>query len=114
MRNASPALIALLNSNAELLVADCLTIIQQDGTITRLTNFDQTVTVVSQYDNASHAVPRRSRSRAARRSSSSAPKSTHSALTLTPDPDVNFWQGCRGKLRPERAHSTALKSCWKK
>lgn len=54
MRNASAALIALLNSAAEFAVADCLTIVQQDGTITRLTNNSQPVTVVSQYDGLSH------------------------------------------------------------
>lgn len=54
MRNASAALIALLNSSKQFQVADVLTIVQQDGTITRLTNADQPVTVVSQYDNASH------------------------------------------------------------
>jgi uncharacterized phage protein (TIGR02218 family) len=54
MRNASAALIALLNSNRQLATADVLTIVHQDGSITRLTNLDQPVTVVSQYDNGSH------------------------------------------------------------
>jgi uncharacterized phage protein (TIGR02218 family) len=54
MRNASATLIALLNSSSEFVVADLLTIVQADGTITRLTNATEDVTAVSQYDNASH------------------------------------------------------------
>jgi uncharacterized phage protein (TIGR02218 family) len=54
MRNASAALIALLNSATQLEVADCLTIIQADGTISRFTSASFPVVVVSQYDNASH------------------------------------------------------------
>jgi uncharacterized phage protein (TIGR02218 family) len=54
MRNASPALIAFLNSGTEFYVADLLTIAQQGGTITRLTSAPANVTAVSQFDNASH------------------------------------------------------------
>jgi hypothetical protein len=54
MRNASAALIALLNSASEFAIADLLTLILQDGTITRLTNAGISITCVSQYDNASH------------------------------------------------------------
>lgn len=57
MRNASSALIALLNSGSEFVVADCLTFILADGTIVRMTNAGVDVTVVSQYDNASHVFP---------------------------------------------------------
>lgn len=54
MRNASAALIALINSGTEFYVADCLTIVRPDGTIHRFTNAPENVTVVSQYDSASH------------------------------------------------------------
>lgn len=55
MRNASAALITLLNSNVEFLVADLLTIVPADGsTPVRLTSADFDVSAVSQYDNASH------------------------------------------------------------
>src|SRR5258706_3907454 len=40
MRAASGALISLLNSSVQFLIADCLTITQHDGTVTRLTNAD--------------------------------------------------------------------------
>lgn len=40
MRSASGALITLLNSSREILVADLLTITQQNGTVTRLTSAD--------------------------------------------------------------------------
>lgn len=54
MRNASAALIALLNSGTEFAIADLLTIVLADGTIVRLTNAGPSITAVSQYDNASH------------------------------------------------------------
>lgn len=54
MRNASASLIALLNSADQFAVADCLTIVQQDGTITRLTSATEPVTVESQYDGLDH------------------------------------------------------------
>ncbi len=54
MRNASGALISLLNTADEFAVADCLTIVQANGVITRLTSASQPIVVVSQYDNASH------------------------------------------------------------
>lgn len=54
MRNASAALISLLNTGTEFQVADILTIVQADGTVTRLTSWSQRITVVSQYDGLSH------------------------------------------------------------
>lgn len=55
MRNASPGLIAFLNSATQVYVADLLTIAQLNGTITRITNAPQVLTAVSQYDGASHS-----------------------------------------------------------
>ena len=54
MRNASGALIALLNNQSQYYVADLLTITQANGAVTRLTSADFDVTAVSQVDNASH------------------------------------------------------------
>lgn len=54
MRNASPALIALINSGTQFYVADCLTIVRADGTAYRFTTAPVDVTTVSQYDSASH------------------------------------------------------------
>lgn len=55
MRNASGALITLLGAQNQYLVADLLTIIQANGTITRLTSADFDVVAVSQVDGASHS-----------------------------------------------------------
>lgn len=54
MRNASPALIALINGNTEFFVADCLTLVRPDGTVHRFTNAPQDISVESQYDSAVH------------------------------------------------------------
>ncbi|MFI5230060.1 MAG: DUF2163 domain-containing protein [Gemmatimonadales bacterium] len=54
MRAASSALITLLNTATQFLVADLLTIVQSDGTTTRLTGADLDLTAVSQVDGASH------------------------------------------------------------
>lgn len=54
MRNASGALITLLNTQTEYCVADLLTIIQANGVVTRLTSADFDVVAVSQVDSASH------------------------------------------------------------
>lgn len=54
MRNASATLIALLNDNSQFAVADLLTIIQADGTISRFTSDSVDITCESQYDSASH------------------------------------------------------------
>lgn len=54
MRNASPALVALLNANTQFVTADLLTIILVDGTAIRLTNASVDITAVSQFDSASH------------------------------------------------------------
>lgn len=43
MRNASPALVALLNGSDQVLVADCLTLVLVDGTTLRLTAADADV-----------------------------------------------------------------------
>lgn len=54
MRNASGALISLLNAQTEFWIADLLTIVQTSGNVTRLTGAQKDVTAVSQYDSASH------------------------------------------------------------
>jgi hypothetical protein len=54
MRAASSALIALLNTQTEFLIADLLTIVLADGTTTRLTNHDRDIQITSQVDNALH------------------------------------------------------------
>lgn len=54
MRNASGALLTLLNSQSQFCVADLLTITQANGAVTRLTSAGVDVTAVSQVDNASH------------------------------------------------------------
>jgi uncharacterized phage protein (TIGR02218 family) len=54
MRNASGSLITLLNTQRQYYVADLLTILQANGTITRLTSADFDVTSVSQVDGLSH------------------------------------------------------------
>ncbi|MDB4970794.1 MAG: hypothetical protein JWN44_6483 [Myxococcales bacterium] len=54
MRAASAPLIALLNSASQVFVADLLTITQQSGTVTRLTDAVANLTAVSQIDNATH------------------------------------------------------------
>jgi uncharacterized phage protein (TIGR02218 family) len=54
MRAASAPLIALLNSASQVFVADLLTITQQNGTVTRLTDASADLTAVSQIDNATH------------------------------------------------------------
>lgn len=54
MRNASPALIAFLNSSTEFYVADLLTVIPVNGPTFYLTSAPGDVTAVSQVDNASH------------------------------------------------------------
>jgi uncharacterized phage protein (TIGR02218 family) len=93
MRNASPALIALLNSNQELIAADCLTIVQQSGVITRLTNFDVPVTVVSQYDNASHTFSPTFPFTRGRTKIVVGTEVDTLALTLQPDPVTNLLAG---------------------
>jgi uncharacterized phage protein (TIGR02218 family) len=54
MRNASAALIALINGGTQFYVADCLTIVRVDGTVHRFTSAPVDVTVESQYDGAVH------------------------------------------------------------
>lgn len=54
MRAASNALITLLNSASQVLVADLLTITQQNGIVTRLTTAGTDLSVVSAVDNALH------------------------------------------------------------
>lgn len=54
MRNASSALITLLNTATELQIADLLTIIPQSGSSLYLTAAGVDVTAVSQVDGASH------------------------------------------------------------
>jgi uncharacterized phage protein (TIGR02218 family) len=71
VRSASAGLISLLAGNTQFLVADLLTIVQANGTITRLTSADFDVTAVSKYDSASHSF------------SSSGPKFTRGRVKLT-------------------------------
>lgn len=93
MRNASAALIALLNGSTEFAVADCLTIIQADGTITRLTSNSQPVTVVSQYDGLSHTFnPTLPFSRGATKLVIGT-EVDHLSVTLSPDPAANLLGG---------------------